>query len=234
MNDKTYLVATIRPWNVETYHEIISGYDGTWHIVTEKNELTVELVNKLNPRFIFFPHWSHLVPEEILNIAECVCFHETDLPYGRGGSPIQNLIERGHKETVISAFRMTNGLDAGPIYLKNALSLNGLAEEVFIRASRTIAEMILEIITKEPMPKDQEGLATVFTRRTPEQSVIPENLKTLEEVFDHIRMLDTSEYPRAYIQYGDFRLEISRPALRMGAIEADVRITKALGEEKKS
>ena len=42
----------------------------------------------------------------------------TDLPYGRGGSPLQNLIINGHKETMMSALRCVQELDAGPIYLK--------------------------------------------------------------------------------------------------------------------
>ncbi len=29
---------------------------------------------------------------------ECVCFHMTDVPYGRGGSPLQNLIIREPQE----------------------------------------------------------------------------------------------------------------------------------------
>ena len=49
------------------------------------------------PKYIFFPHWSKKVDTKIVNNYECVCFHETDLPYGRGGSPIQNLILRNQK-----------------------------------------------------------------------------------------------------------------------------------------
>ena len=46
----------------------------------------------------------------------------TDLPYGRGGSPLQNLIVRGHKHTMISAIKCVKELDAGPIYLKKPLT----------------------------------------------------------------------------------------------------------------
>jgi len=233
MTDKNYIVATIRPWNINVFNEVISKYAGKWHLVTQPIELTVELVERLKPKYIFFPHWSYIVPEEILNIVECVCFHEADLPYGRGGSPIQNHIVMGHKETMISALRMVKELDAGPVYLKRSLSLEGLAEEIFIRTSKIVAEMILEVITKEPAPKEQEGDVTVFTRRKPEQSEVNKELKNIEELFDHIRMLDASEYPRAFIRYGCFRVEISRPALRTSSIEANVRITKGLNGENK-
>jgi methionyl-tRNA formyltransferase len=127
---------------------------------------------------------------------------------------------------MISALRMVKELDAGPIYLKRRLCLKGLGEEIFIRASNIIAEMILEIITKEPYPEKQVGNPTVFKRRTPKQSEISAKSKTLKELFDHIRMLDASEYPRAFIRCGNFKFEISKPALRTGAIEADIRIVE--------
>ena len=48
----------------------------------------------------------------------------TDLPYGRGGSPLQNLIVRGHKETKISAIKVVKELDAGPVLSSLELMLN--------------------------------------------------------------------------------------------------------------
>jgi methionyl-tRNA formyltransferase len=233
MVKNAYVVATIRPWNHEVYHRVIAKYPGTWHLVTRPEELTCEFLNKVHPRYVFFPHWSQIVPEEILNAAECVCFHMTDLPYGRGGSPLQNLIAAGHKETMISALKMTGQVDAGPIYLKRPLSLEGLAEEIFIRAAESVAEMILEIVNHEPVPVEQQGNPTFFKRRTPEQSRIVENIVSLEKLFDHIRMLDAEGYPRAFIQHGRFKLEISRPALRTKTIEATVRITDSSEEDKK-
>ena len=55
----------------------------------------------------------------------------TDLPFGRGGSPLQNLITRGISKTKISALRCNEEIDAGPIYLKRPLSLHGSAEEIY-------------------------------------------------------------------------------------------------------
>lgn len=225
VNSKSYIVATIRPWNIKIYNDVISHYPGMWYLVRRPEQLNVSLIKEISPRYIFFPHWSDFVHPEILNLTECVCFHETDLPFGRGGSPIQNLIASGHRETVVSALRMIGKLDAGPIYLKRPLSLEGLAEEIFIRTSKTVADMILEIIKKEPTPKEQKGESTVFHRRTPEQSEISRHIDTLDDLFTHIRMLDSAEYPKAFLKYGRFRFEISRPALRYESIEGEVHIT---------
>ena len=70
----------------------------------------------------------------------------TDLPYGRGGTPLQNLIIRGHSETMISAIRCEKKIDAGPVYLKKKLSLDGTAEKIYLRAYKIIEKMIFEII----------------------------------------------------------------------------------------
>ena len=230
MERPVYVVATIKPWNIQIYNEVIKTYPGKWHLITEPQDLTADKIRTLGPKYIFFPHWSHIVPDEILNLSECVCFHETDLPYGRGGSPLQNLIAHGHRETVVTALKMTNEIDAGPIYVKRPLSLEGLAEEIFIRASRIVAEMISLIITENPEPKEQLGEPTIFSRRTPAESKIPIETNELLKLFDHIRMLDANGYPKAYFDFGVFRCEISRPALKSENILADIRITKKKGE----
>ncbi|MDZ7775688.1 MAG: hypothetical protein U5L09_08890 [Bacteroidales bacterium] len=77
----------------------------SFKIINKKEELSLELLKKITPEYVFFPHWSYIIPESIFNNYECIVFHMTDLPFGRGGSPLQNLISRGYKETKISALK---------------------------------------------------------------------------------------------------------------------------------
>ena len=130
----------------------------------------------------------------------------TDLPYGRGGSPLQNLIKLGHKRTKISAIKVIEGVDSGPIYLKRDLELNGTATEIFLRSSSIIFSMILEIISDLPTPQKQVGEVVHFKRRKPNQSKLT-NLKSIDELYDHIRMLDCDGYPKAFLEFENFRLE---------------------------
>ena len=99
------------------------------------------------------------MPADIVERFECVCFHITDVPYGRGGSPLQNLILRGHKSTMLTALRMVEELDAGPVYLKRPMALDGRAEEIFERAADTVYDLIADIVTREPNPTPQFGRA---------------------------------------------------------------------------
>jgi methionyl-tRNA formyltransferase len=154
----------------------------------------------------------------------------TDVPYGRGGSPLQNLISRGHRDTKLTALRMTEEVDAGPVYLKEPLSLEGSAEEIYLRATQLSAKMIQRIVREQPVPKAQKGDVVRFTRRKPEESEIG-SPASLEEFHNFIRMLDAEGYPRAFLNHGEFRLEFSRSSLREEHILANVKITRRKDEE---
>ena len=70
------------------------------------------------------------------------------MPFGRGGSPLQNLIIKNFSKTKISAFKCNDILDGGDIYLKKNLNLKGSAEKIFRNSSKIIFEMICEILKK--------------------------------------------------------------------------------------
>ena len=86
--------------------------------------------------------------------------------------------------------------------------------------------MIEQIIDEEPEPQPQQGEVVPFRRRTPDESELSKTeLTTLAGLFDFIRMLDADGYPRAFIEIGLFRLELSDARLTGETIEARVTIT---------
>lgn len=225
MINNRYCVVGRQAWNHSHFDEILSRVEGDWLFVQTDEELAEVVKNISNFRFVFFLHWSKKVPEEILLQTECVCFHMTDVPYGRGGSPLQNLITRGYKETQLTALRMTAEFDAGPVYLKEPLSLEGsTAEEIFIRASRLSCKMALRIARETPEPTPQAGDIVDFKRRLPSQSELPVDSPSLEALFDHIRMLDCEGYPTAFCDYGKYRFNFRRASLYHGKLEVSVQI----------
>lgn len=220
----SYIVASCKLWHRKTFEQVRDNLPGRWLFVATQNEL-VEAVREIGPRYIFFLHWNWMVPVELWSQHECVCFHMTDVPYGRGGSPLQNLIVAGNSETKVTALRMVEKMDAGPVYGKRAMTLEGRAEEIYLRVSDLCWEMIHWMISNEPAPIPQEGEVTKFIRRRPEQSILPDQ-GDLVDVFDHIRMLDAPTYPLAFIDYGDFRLEFSHAELRHEEVKAQIVIRK--------
>lgn len=226
MSSHVCVLASNRRWNQGMVESLATRTGCQFELISAPQELTAERLASVNPRYVFFPHWSHRIDAGIFKQFECIIFHMTDLPYGRGGSPLQNLIARGISETKISALRCVEEMDAGPIYLKRPLSLYGSAEEIFLRASKVIEGMIVEILHAQPDPVPQRGEPTVFKRRKPDQSNLV-GATTLEEVFDRIRMLDADGYPPAFLEVGPFKLEFTRASQKTNQVVSDVRITLA-------
>ena len=208
MTKKDIIVCTKKSWNVENFKKTKNKFRNlNWHIIKDKENLNYINILKIKPKYVFFPHWSYKIPRKIHENFDCIAFHMTDLPFGRGGSPLQNLIFRGYKKTKITAFKVTDELDAGPIYLKKELLLEGSAQEIFKRASIIIFyEMIPYIIKESPNPRPQKGKSIIFKRRTPKDSDIS-NLNDLDKVYNYIRMLDAEEYPKAFLEKNDLRIE---------------------------
>jgi methionyl-tRNA formyltransferase len=193
--------------------------------VRSREELSIDRLARAEPEYVFFPHWSWIIPEEIHTQFECVIFHMTDLPYGRGGSPLQNLIAHGYTETILTALKCTRELDAGPIYLKRPLSLSGTAEEILQRGAVLIGDMIMEIVETHPQPAPQQGEIVSFKRRREEDGDLC-RLESLGQIYDYIRMLDADGYPSAFVENERFRFEFTEAVPATDHVEAKVRIRK--------
>lgn len=224
MQEHIYVIATCKPWHEPLAGKyLVSGCRFLW--ARNPQELDELVRENSSIRYIFFLHWNWLVPENIWEAYECVCFHMTDVPYGRGGSPLQNLIVRGHKNTKLTALRMIEEMDAGPVYVKRDLYLEGTAAEIYERAGELSFEIIQWMIANQPEPLLQTGEPSVFRRRKPEQSVLPES-GDIESLYDHIRMLDAPTYPYAFMEYGEFIIEFSEAQINGQELNASVRIRK--------
>lgn len=221
-----YILLTSKPWHDDLFRNLAARANENWFRISSEKDFHVKKLDEIQPEKIFIPHWSQIIPSEVFDNFECIVFHMTDLPYGRGGSPLQNLIVRGHVDTQISAIKVSEGIDTGDVYLKAPLSLFGTAEEIFTRGAGVIEKMINTIIQLNPMPISQEGEPVIFSRRKPEQGNVAE-LKELSEVFDYIRMLDCEGYPKAFLETEYLRMEFSRASLKANkSILSDVRIFK--------
>jgi methionyl-tRNA formyltransferase len=223
-----YIILSEKSWHKNLFDVLKKTfYNDSWLLIDSKNDFNLVNLKEFNPSKIFIPHWSHIIPCEIYESNECIVFHMTDLPFGRGGSPLQNLISRGYKTTKITAIKVEHGLDTGDVYLKKMLGLEGTASEIFERSSLVIEEMISEIITKNIQPLPQAGEITEFKRRKPEDSNINE-LYDLEKVYDHIRMLDCAGYPHAFVETPNLKFEFINANFNENEeiITANVRISK--------
>ena len=227
------VICTCKSWNIAYAERMRLQYEKVYDIpvITDKKDLPREAIDAVRPKNIIFPHWSYLSPESVFGAYPCIVFHMTDLPYGRGGSPLQNLIVRGHTHTKLSALRAGSGIDTGDIYQKADLDLSGTAEEILRRASGIIfTEMIPDILENNPLPVPQSGAVTTFRRRKPEDGrLLPEmDEKT---IYDFIRMLDGEGYPNAFVEIGPYVLRFREAAYADGRVTARVTFEKRKEEK---
>ena len=54
-DERTYLVATIKQWNIDEFARRIPDLPGRWMLITDPASLDLDLVRCLEPRFVFFP-----------------------------------------------------------------------------------------------------------------------------------------------------------------------------------
>lgn len=198
-----FLIVSSKKWNDDIIKKFIfKNKNFVYHF--DKKKL-LSRIKQVKPKKIFFIHYSYKVPKKIFDKYECINFHMTDLPFGRGGSPLQNLILRGCKKTKLTAHKMVEIIDSGDIYMKRSLSLKGSAKAIYIRSTKISLNMIEKILIKKNKTKKQKGKITLFKRRTPNQSKI-DFKKNITDIYDFIRMLDAPGYPKAFINYKSKKL----------------------------
>ena len=200
MKEKNYIICCYKPWNIKFFVSELSKLPYSMSLISKKEDLTLEKLDKLKPRYIFLLDWSWLIEPEIYKKYECVGFHAADLPWFRGGSPIQHQILANVKKTKLSAFQIYDGIDKGGIYIKMNLSLEGSLKEIFARSIPLKKEIIVYIIENEPPPIPQTSEGTIYKRRIPSDSEIPTFDLSIPKLYDFIRMMDSPEYPLAFLR----------------------------------
>ena len=122
----------------------------------------------------------------------------TDLPYGRGGSPLQNLIIRNKEKTKISAIKVDFGIDSGVIYEKINIKTKGdeLLDGLRKLQAKVTSKLILNFIDKYPniIGIKQMGEESFYKKRTKKNSELNVS-KTIKEQFNLLRVCDNNRYP---------------------------------------
>ena len=85
----------------------------------------LERLKEIKPEVLITSAYGKMVSETLLDIFSLgnINIHPSLLPRWRGPSPIESAILEGDKETGATLMRMTEELDAGPIYAQQSISL---------------------------------------------------------------------------------------------------------------
>jgi len=216
-----FIIITKKKWDSNNFKKLSKN-------ILVLNNINSLKIKRINPKIIFFIHWSKFISQNIFKKYLCIQFHASNLPKGKGGSPIQNQIMLNVKKTKISAFKISERLDSGPICLQDNLSLKGSAIDILRRMENKSIQMIKKIIKKKFLVfKKQKGKTSFFKRRKPSESKIDfNNMKSINRLYDFLRMLDAPDYPNAFIKLNKFKFTFNDIKINKNKIDAKVKITK--------
>tara|TARA_B100001996_G_C18577277_1_gene560826 strand:+ start:378 stop:1025 length:648 start_codon:yes stop_codon:yes gene_type:complete len=128
--------------------------------------------------------------------------HESNLPKGRGMSPISWQIIEGKKNIIFSLIEASEKIDAGKIYYQKKVKFNGTELFEEIKKSQLInnlqlIEKFLKYkikLNKTPKFKIQKGKPTYYSQRKPSDSKIKIN-KSIKSQINLLRVCDYKNYP---------------------------------------
>lgn len=149
-------------------------------------------------------------PEVVARNKRNLVVHESDLPRGRGFSPLSWQILNGESEIAVCLLEAVAEVDAGPVIYRDRVEFAG--HELIDDMRDTIGDITMRLCRRflaEPTPvagEAQKGTPTVFARRRPTDSRLdPE--KSIVDQFELLRIVDNNKYP-AWFDYRGHRYRI--------------------------
>ncbi len=202
MRKKIYvLVDNINSWFVPYAKQLVNTINSNGY----ESYLIHNSDQNIKGDICFLLSCTKLVKKEFLNnFSNCIVIHASDLPQGKGFSPLQHQILEGKNEIVLTLFEVVEAMDAGPFYLKDKITFNGLEllPELRDKMALKIQEMCIKYLNdyEELTPIEQSGEESFYARFTKENDRIDID-KTLREQINHIRVADNNKFP-LWFEYG--------------------------------
>lgn len=161
--------------------------------------------------FLFLVACQQIVDEEVRGrFRHVLVVHESDLPKGRGWSPLVWQILEGQRRIPMTLIEAADGVDSGRIWHQTWVDFDG--SEVSGEIHGRIADATIELMTwavahrDSVAPREQQGEPSYYRRRTPSDSEISPST-TFEQAFDLLRIADENRYP-AFIRIRGKRYRI--------------------------
>lgn len=177
-------------------------------------ETLQELKNK-EIDWLFIIGWSQIAKKNLLNAPSkgCIGMHPTLLPEGRGRAAVPWAILKGLDKTGVTAFKIDEGVDTGPIIDQVEIPLNTHETATLLYEKVSDAHIVLmkqlwnsiqnEELTFEPQDNSR---ATYWEGRKPQDGEILAEM-TMKEAGALIRAV-TKPYPGSFYQKDGAKLRI--------------------------
>jgi methionyl-tRNA formyltransferase len=159
-----------------------------------------------NNSVLFMLSCVKLVSKETLSKSDAnIVVHASDLPKGKGFSPLQWQVREGAESIVLTLFEAVKDVDAGDVYFKTALPFTGTELLVDLRKAMAlkIVDMCKDFILNFSKfhSKPQIGEVTFFRRFIESDDELDIN-KTISELMNQLRSSDFEKYPPYFYYKG--------------------------------
>ena len=171
----------------------------------------------------FFLSYGRIVDGRTLGLHHHnLVVHASDLPKGRGWSPMTWQVLEGRREIPVTLFEAAEAVDSGPIFDQCWLQTSGLEliDELREALGRATTELCERFVAEYPesasTSRPQQGQPTFYAKRRPRDSRIDID-RTLREQINLLRIADPERYPAW------FELENARFGVFLKRLDADNR-----------
>lgn len=160
----------------------------------------------------FLSFWSLADISVLDRVTHSLVVHASDLPKGKGWSPLTWQILEGKDAIPVRLFEAEETVDSGDIYASGSLKFRGheLLGELRDRLLDITYSLCLEFVSAYPenipQRKQQIGEASFYDRRTPRASRLDPD-RTIADQFNLLRTVDNQSYP-AFFEYLGHRYEL--------------------------
>ena len=145
-----------------------------------------EAINKITSKkadILIVVAYGLIIPDEILNAynGHIYNIHASLLPRWRGAAPIHRAIEAGDKETGITIMKIVNKLDAGPMIMKEKLSVS--EEDTTDSLSKKLSDIGASLITTL-LNDIERGKVIKLEKQNEENVTYAKKINKLEAIAD--------------------------------------------------
>ncbi|WP_294614292.1 methionyl-tRNA formyltransferase [uncultured Roseovarius sp.] len=209
------------------------------HPVSLKSEAEAEAFAALNADVAVVVAYGLILPKAILDAPArgCLNIHASLLPRWRGAAPIHRAIMAGDKETGVCIMQMEEGLDTGPVLLREATEIGAeevtgaLHDRLSVMGARLVVEALERLDALEPEPQPEGGVT--YAAKIDKAEARVDWTRPATEVDQLIRGL--SPFPGAWIEVDGQRIKLLGSALAEGhgapgeVLDADPRVACGSG-----
>jgi methionyl-tRNA formyltransferase len=196
-------------------HNVVSAHNSQDALASVK--LLMQEAKESNKTCLCFClSYSKILSAEFRNnFQHTLIVHESDLPGGKGWSPLTWQILEGKKTIPVCLIEAVDRVDSGPIYARETIQLNGheLVDELREAQAKATMNLCTAFVGDFPHSlknaKNQTGDATFYSRRRPEDSQLDPRKSILEQ-FNLLRIVDNDRYPAFFdIENRRYHLKVS-------------------------